>query len=260
MIAESINDRLSNIEGKFGVNYIDLTTGQEILCGNCTVFPASGGVMLMALVECFRAIETGRLDENMTTRFNRADYPDAGTDSFGVLKYLHDGIEITISDLCNLMITVSDNIAFNMLLDFLKIDNINETFRSLGYQNMRVNRKIYDFEQMKKGVQNYISVREMAAIFQRMYKGQLISEEASRRMIQLMIQHQRGTIIPHVLKEDMEVAHQTGFDDDMILDGGIVFADKPFVLVMAAADTNIRKAESIMRDITSICYRKACQN
>ena len=34
MIAEAINDRLSNIEGKFGVNYIDLTTGQEILCGN----------------------------------------------------------------------------------------------------------------------------------------------------------------------------------------------------------------------------------
>ena len=255
MIAEAINDRLSNIEGKFGVNYIDLTSGQEILCGNCNVFPASGGVMLLALVEYFHAIEVGKLDENRICRFYRADYPDAGTYSYGVLKYLHDGIETTISDLCNLMITVSDNIAFNMLLDILGMDNVNETFQSLGYQDMRVNRKIYDFAQMKKGVQNYISIREMAAIFLRLYKGQLISEEASRRMLRLLTQHQRGSIIPHVLKEDMEVAHQTGFDDDLILDGGIVFAEKPFILVMAAADTNIRKAESIMRDITSICYR-----
>ena len=192
MIAGAINDRLSNIDGKFGVNYIDLTTGQEILCGNSTVFPASGGVMLMALVEYFRAMEAGTLNENATTRFNRADYPDAGTYSFGVLKYLHDGIEITMSDLCNLMITVSDNIAFNMLVDFLGLEQINTTLRSLGYQHMNLNRKIYDFEQMKKGVQNYISIREMASMFQRMYKGQLISEKASQRMIQLLSMTESG--------------------------------------------------------------------
>ena len=41
---------------------------------------------------------------------------------------------------------------------------------------------------------------------------------------------------------------------NIIIDGGIVLTENPFVLVMAAQDTDIRKAQTIMRDITQICY------
>ena len=61
-------------------------------------------------------------------------------------------------------------------------------------------------------------------------------------------------MIPYIFKETVPIAHITGFDEDIIIDGGIVLTEKPFILVMAAQDTDIRKAQTIMRDITQICH------
>ena len=94
----------------------------------------------------------------------------------------------------------------------------------------------------------------MAALFHRIYKGQLISEEVSENLLSLLKQHQRTSMIPYIFKETVPIAHITGFDEDIIIDGGIVLTEKPFILVMAAQDTDIRKAQTIMRDITQICH------
>ncbi len=210
--------------------------------------------MLMTLIECFRACESGELNKENKFRLVHKDYEDTDDPSYGVLKYLHEGIELTVSDLYNLIATVSDNVAFNILTDILGIENINNTFRSLGYTEMRLNRKINDYDSMKKGIQNYISVKEIASIFNRIYSGRLISEHVSESLLTLLKQHQRTSMIPYVFKETVPIAHMTGFDEDVIIDGGIVLTEKPFVLVMAAQDTDIRKAQTIMRDITQICY------
>ena len=56
MIADRIRDRISNFDGSMGICYIDLGTGNSCSAGNCDVFPASGIVKLMLLVETFRRI------------------------------------------------------------------------------------------------------------------------------------------------------------------------------------------------------------
>lgn len=254
MIMTAISDRLANVKGRLGAVYINLTTGQRLFCGNCKVFPASGEVMLMALVECFKAMEEGRIKKDQTYRLDLDSVKIPLKASYGVLNYLHDGIELTIEDLYNIMITVSDNIAFNILSDILGIDNINATFHSLGYSNMHINRKIYDMEKMARGIENTVSIDEIATIYERMYKGQLISEDASRKMLELLELHQKNNIIPYPFHESMRIAHQSGLDDDILIDGGIVYAEKPFILCTAATDMDVRKAENILRDITQICY------
>ena len=98
--------------------------------------------MLMTLIECFRACESGELDRDSRFRLTHKDYEDTDDPSYGVLKYLHEGIELTVSDLYNLIATVSDNVAFNIRTDILGIEKINSTFRSLGYTEMKLNRKI----------------------------------------------------------------------------------------------------------------------
>ncbi|MCI6011374.1 MAG: class A beta-lactamase-related serine hydrolase [Firmicutes bacterium] len=254
MIMTAMTDRLANVEGKIGVAYIDLSTGQRLFCGNTKVFPASGMVMLMALTECFRAMEEGRIRKDQTYRLDLNSVKIETRASFGVLNHLHDGIELTVEDLYTLMITVSDNLAFNILTDLLGMDRINETFRSLGYSNMRINRKIYDLEKMAMGVENTVSVEEIASIFERIYRGQLVSRSASRSMLELLELHQQHNILPHPFSETMRIAHQTGVDEDVLLDAGIVSAQNPFVLSLAASDMDMGMAETVLRDITQICY------
>ena len=64
--------------------------------------------------------------------------------SCGALTYMHDGIEVTIRDLCNLMIILSDNTATNVLIDRLGIDEINKTIKNLGLklEDMQLLRKV----------------------------------------------------------------------------------------------------------------------
>ena len=246
MITKAITDRLANVDGQFGVDYINLGTDQEFSSKLSGLFRirrrnAHGYCGMLPRHQRRRAEREQRIPPLSK------DYKDDAEPSYGVLKYLHDGIEVTVSDLYNLTATVSDNMAFNVLTDILGIEKINQTFRALGYTDMRINRKINDRKKMTEGVQNYVSVREMAALFHRIYKGQLISEEVSENLLSLLKQHQRTSMIPYLQRNRSHCPspglrgyhHRRRHRSDR----------KPFILVMAAQDTDIRKAQTIMRII-----------
>ena len=59
MILDKIKDRIGNYDGTIGICYIDLGTGESCTAGNCDVFPASGMVKLLILIEAFRQMEEG---------------------------------------------------------------------------------------------------------------------------------------------------------------------------------------------------------
>ena len=50
----------------------------------------------------------------------------------GVMRYLSKGIKLPILDIATLMMIISDNIATNMLIDFLGIDKINKVIENIG--------------------------------------------------------------------------------------------------------------------------------
>ena len=64
MITQAIMDRLAGIDGKIGISYIDLEEEKELFFGNSRVFQGSGAIMLMALVECFKQMEEGKIKED----------------------------------------------------------------------------------------------------------------------------------------------------------------------------------------------------
>ena len=255
MMMNAIQDRIAGLEGNIGISFTNLQNGQRFFCGNCDIFPASGTVKLMTLIACFRAFEEHKLERNSIHILNKRDImlpPDEPC--YGILQFLEEGLKLTLIDLCRLMIVIADNQACNILIDRLGVTYINQTFCELGYPQMRVNRKVFDYNKIQKGKDNTISIKEMATILERMYKGQIVSPAASAEMLQLMEQHQRTSILPYLFKENARIAHQTGFDMNAIIDGGILYFEKPFVLVMAASQTDTRKAQAVMRDITQICY------
>ncbi|MEF9921516.1 MAG: serine hydrolase [Anaerovoracaceae bacterium] len=260
MILDNIKNRIGNFGGDIGISYIDLKSGQSSSTGNCDVFLASGSVKIMTLVEAFKRIEEGTLNKDDKYTLKETDYLNkgrVGVKTFGALEHIHQGIELTIEDLYKFSITVSDNIAFNILLKMFGTEEINKTIKMLGYSKTKVHRAIYDSDKMNKGIENLVSVQEMASLFYRMYKGQVISRNASKNMLDILKDHQKDSIIPYYFDESLQVAHQTGYDDELIMDMGIVYSENPFVLCMAASDSNTRNAESIMRDITLMCYRNS---
>ncbi len=260
MILDNIRDRIGNFRGKIGIYYIDLNSGESCSAGNCDVFLASGTVKIVTLLAAYKEMEEGKLQKDSRYVLKQSDYiggQKVNEKSFGALEYLHEGTELTVEDLYRLSIAVSDNVAFNILYRMLGEETINQTLDALGFTKTRLHRGIYDRQQQNRRIENFVSVEEMANLFYRMDKGQVISGQASREMLELFKQHQQNSIMPYYFDEDLEIAHQTGLDNMLILDMGIVYGANPFVLSMAAEDANTRNAESMMRDITLMCYRNS---
>ncbi len=115
MIIDRIKDRTGNYTGKLGIYYIDLNTDMGCFVGNQDVFPASGMVMLMTLIEAFRQIYDGKLSKNSIYKLKKSQV-STGEITYGAIDSLHDGISLTVEDLYRLSISVSDNSAFNILL------------------------------------------------------------------------------------------------------------------------------------------------
>lgn len=263
MILNSIKDRIGDFQGKLGLYYIDLCTGESFHAGNCDVFLASGVVKILTLLEGYKRLESGELDRNRIYTLNRSDCirsSQKDIKTFGALEFIHEGTQLTVEDLFKLSIIVSDNTAFNILVRMFGIENINRTLDMFGLKKTRINREIYDIQSINAGIENYISIKEMADLFYRLQKGQIISRNSSNEILSILKEHQNNHIIPYYFDESLPIAHQTGIDDAVIIDVGIIYSENPFILCMAAEAENTRAAESIMRDITLMCYANSNQS
>jgi beta-lactamase class A len=82
--------------------------------------PSASLIKLPILAAFWDAVEAGRLDPA-----ERVSVPaQARVEGGGVLKALAPGLQPTWSDLATLMITVSDNVATNLVIDRLGMDAI----------------------------------------------------------------------------------------------------------------------------------------
>lgn len=259
MLLKQIQDRIENLNGEIGIYYYDLRREESCFAGNTDLFAASGVARIPLLLELFCRIEEGTLKKDDVHVLSPKDYSflshEKPVPSYGVLNHLHTGLELTIEDLYHLMISVSDNIAFNILLELAGPEAVNRTMDRLGFSSLRINRFFFEEEKIAAGIDNYYSVREMGEVFRRLYGGQLISGKADREILRVLTTHQKTNILPYYFEEDLPIAHQTGFDTSIRHDVGIVLGANPFILCMGSSHVNTQKTESAMRDVVLLCGR-----
>ena len=69
---------------------------------------------------------------------------DSRIGGFGILKDLGDGLNPAVRDLAVLMITLSDNIAANLLIDRIGMSQINSELQAMGMKHAIMQRKMMD--------------------------------------------------------------------------------------------------------------------
>ncbi len=249
MLNKIILERIGKLSGKIGIYYKDLNSGYSFYEGNAETFSAAGLSKLLLLIETLKQIDEGTMPADATHVLKKQDK----VPSIGALSSLHEGIELTIEDLYRVMISVGDNTAFNILLEKVGIEPLNETLKNLGYEQSQIRRAFFDQSAIKKGIENTVSITELGDLFERIYLGQLISKKVSSSLLELLKNQQRDYIIPYHFSELVSVAHQMGEDDGLRHDCGIVFCKNPFIICMCSEEVDVRAVQDIMRDIAMIC-------
>ena len=239
---QQLISRAAEFTGSTAAWYMDLTTGEVISHEPKKPFIAASVIKLFIMAEAFARFEDGSMspDEEFIVA------PEMKMPSCGALTYMHDGLRVTAMDLVVLMIILSDNSATNMLIDRLGIENINRRIDAVGCNGCRLNRRLFDSESSRRGIQNYITAEGVGRLLKLIWDKKLISEKASEKMLSILLDQRLNGKIPFFL--DCDVAHKTGEDSGTTHDAAIVLSEKPFILVMLSNDTDVPVFERYMQD------------
>lgn len=246
VLRQTIEKRLEKIPGRTSVYYKNLVTGKTISIRADMPMMAASVIKLPIMVETFRQMKAGELSRNQLYVLQEEDKRP----SCGCLNRMHAGLNLTVQDLYNLMIILSDNSATNILIRLLGgMERINRDLAAMGYETLQVNRLLFDREASERGIQNYVSAGEIGDILEKLYLGKMIDEESDREMLEVLKEQRLNGKFPFGFAEKIPIAHKTGEDDGITHDVGILYAAQPFVLCCLGNETDCPAFNRFMQEL-----------
>lgn len=250
MFEDYLYDNIKKLKGTVGVYYKNLSTGAVLSHNDSKGIISASLIKVPILVEAFHQMEMKKISKNDVLTLCEDDKQP----SCGALAYMHNGLEVTIADLCNLMIILSDNTATNLLIKHLGFDNINGYMHELGLKNTILGRLLFDETADKRGERNIISARDIGILFELMWQGKLVSPAASKQMLDILKLQQLNHKLPARLGEEVVVAHKTGEDTGITHDAGIIYAPSPFILCVLSEETDVVETNSFISALAEQAY------
>ncbi|HEY7292882.1 MAG TPA: serine hydrolase [Vicinamibacterales bacterium] len=235
----------------------------ELLIKPDVEFHAASTMKVPVMIELFRQAKAGtlRLDEQIpvVNEFHSIvdGSPfklDVGDDSDADV-YKRIGSRMSYRDLCEAMITVSSNFATNLVIERLGAKNIQRTTDALGAPGMHVLRGVEDTKAFQKGLNNTTTARALMTLMLKLAKGEAVDSVSSREMIAVLERQKFNDRIPAGLPTGTLVAHKTGEITRIQHDAAIVYAPRPYVLVVLVRGVDDPKVGSkIAADVSRILY------
>ena len=235
----AVRAEIASFPGKVWAYAKNLETGATYsLRGDERVRTAST-IKLPILIATYAAVADGRArwaDPLVLTKEKKV----AGS---GVLTEFADGTTLTLRDAANLMIVVSDNSATNLVLDVVSADAVNATMDALGFRKTRAVRKIGGGSPSKVNDDpvwrlyglGISTCREMVTMLERLERGEIVSADASKEIVETLKREQYGDGIGRTLY-DVHVASKSGALDRLRSDIGIVYTRRGRIAMAITVD------------------------
>lgn len=263
----------AGLDGRLGVAVRFPDSGEEILYHADETFPSASVIKIAVLVAVYEGVRAG-----VTSLDDRLPLPSSRVGGSGVLQFLDAGLNLTVRDLCWLMITVSDNVATNMLIALLGVERINGTIKGFGLEHTVVNRPI-SFD--APGYFAETTPGDMMRLLARIDDGTAVDKDACAEMLAMLRECEGRDGIPRYLPmreygggdenkpPAIQIAHKTGSINGVRNDAGIVYlndAQPPrryIVSIFTAnvADDTLWTSENVasrtVAEVSRLVYRYA---
>ena len=229
------------IEGReVGLVLLPLDGRAAVMIEPDKAFHAASTMKVPVMIELFRQAEAGQLrledplpivNEFHSIVDGSIYHLDVGDDSDAEV-YKAVGKTMTLRELCEAMIAVSSNLAANLLIERLGVENIRTTVARLGATGMDVRRGVEDQKAFDQGLNNTTTARGLAVLLQKLASGQAVSARADGEMVAILKRQKFNDAIPAGVPEGTPIAHKTGTITKIHHDAAIVYGPRPYVLVL----------------------------
>lgn len=227
-------------EATVAVAVRDAQTGTVLDRNGDRSFHAASTMKVPVMIEVYRQVALGRfsLDDALPVENAFRSIVDGSAysieDDSDDAIYERLGQEMTIRDLVYQMITVSSNLATNLIIDYISADSVQATCERLGTTTMKVLRGVEDIKAYRQGLSNSATASDLAVLLDALRRGTAVSPEADGAMVDVLLDQQFNTMIPEGLPGDARAAHKTGWITRIHHDAAIVYPaeGEPYVLVI----------------------------
>lgn len=225
---QQVSDIFARVEGTFGLSYLHLNTGERYSFNGDETFYAASVIKLPVMCELFRQMEYEGLDIAKRVVIERDDQVGGS----GVIANLTPGSEMSLYDVCVLMIIQSDNSATNICIDAVGKPNTTRFMEKLGLKNLKLFNKLMIVPVEREGV-NYMSPNDTTELLAMIANGKCVSLRACEEMVKIMKQQQFNDQLTKYLPLEVDrcvgsvpelvVAHKTGWINGTRNDAGIFY-------------------------------------
>jgi D-alanyl-D-alanine carboxypeptidase (penicillin-binding protein 5/6) len=211
--------------GEVAVAVKHLKTGEIYEYHADRPMPTASLIKFPVMIAAYEAAKKEKLDFGITVELEKDDKVQGS----GVLtEHFSPGTKISLRDAIHLMIVYSDNTATNLVLDELGLEATNELMESLGCPETRINSKVSRRdtsiapERSREFGLGSTTAREMIKLVELLHARKLVSEEASREMLEHLFACEDKLKVPRSLPDGTRVAHKTGSVSASRTDAGVM--------------------------------------
>lgn len=265
-LKEKIIAELSTIGGKFAVVFKDLSEPKRyIMINEHEMYHTASMMKVPVMIEVYRQAMEGKLSLTDKIPVNNSfkSIVDGSLYSMeidrdgGESLYADIGKSRTIYSLVYDMITVSSNLAANILIEIVKAENVQNTMRGLGAGTIKILRGVEDKKAFDAGLNNVTDAFDLALIFEKIAREEILDKESCSQMTKILLEQRFITTLPLRLPQSVKCAHKTGSIDGIRHDGGffILPDGRKYVLIFLSKDVQHNfMAENIGANISLLIY------
>ncbi|PWG59102.1 serine hydrolase [Bifidobacterium catulorum] len=235
-LKSDIGQRIAGYGGTWSVYVEDMKTGASISVNDHSQ-PSASIIKLYVMLAVYTRIADGALKD------------DAGIDAL-----LTEMITVSSNDATNTLVTTLGNGDANRGFDI-----VNRTAKANGFDETAMNDLLYDSGTHDSSLKR-TSVDDAGRFMAKVYRGQLVSQEYSRKMLALLLGQQRRLKIPAGLPDGTKVANKTGEIPGTENDAAIVYGTAAdhggdYVMTVMTQDVDNVTAQAQIRELSGVVWR-----
>ena len=273
---EKIKQILGRLNGDCGV-YISIPEqGDKFMLNADRQFMSASTIKIPMLALLFRDAAAGRVD----LEEKRIVKPDNRVGGSGILQSLSPDLELSIFDLAELMIVMSDNTATNEIADVVGMDRVREFCRELGCEKTWMWRKMFytgktEEPQIPEGAPvNATTAADLGYMLERIASGTMVNPDADHKIVQIMAGQQLGKFkkrLPCTTRHDPRTPSLQLPDEGHVVvackggslekpgilhDSGIFYLPdgRNYVMVVCTQTADMEEAEAIIGEVALAMY------
>ena len=201
---KGIDSVIAATEGRFAVAFKDLQTGKTLYRNPNEKFHAASTIKTPIMIEVFNQARHGKfsLDDSLdvinsfSSIVDRSTYVLQSSSDSDDSLYLRIGKKERIRTLVFQMITVSSNLAANLLLQKVGAGNVQGTMDLLGVHDIHVLRCVEDTKAFQAGKNNTVTARSLAVLYEKLARKKILTRKISEEMLAILLEQRFTDMIP----------------------------------------------------------------